>query len=89
MVRPWQQNHGAVLIMCRACSRAVVVKLSDQTPLDFTMKKEADPGGWHHCDPSHEKTRPHPCPYQQELNDLEDNVCTCCAECVQICADDV
>jgi len=33
---------------------------------------------------------PHPCPYQEEINDNHDpECCTCCPECEQQCRDDI
>ena len=32
---------------------------------------------------------PHPCPYQQEINDDSETLCNCCAECQAECADDI
>lgn len=33
--------------------------------------------------------RPHCCPYQQEINDNNEFMCTCCAACRRECADDI
>lgn len=35
-----------------------------------------------------EGKEPHPCPYQQEIND-SDSPCTCCDKCTQECAWDI
>jgi hypothetical protein len=37
-----------------------------------------------------EAQEPHPCPYQHEINDVEDDeYCTCCEECEDDCRADI
>ena len=31
----------------------------------------------------------HPCPYVQDINGDDDDVCNCCAECENQCAEDI
>lgn len=31
----------------------------------------------------------HPCPYQEEINDNDDDYCTCCDDCRQECVWDI
>jgi hypothetical protein len=37
----------------------------------------------------HEQSEPHGCPYQSDVNDNEDFLCTCCPECRQQCLMDI
>jgi hypothetical protein len=32
-------------------------------------------------------TKPHPCPFEEEINDNPDELCTCCPDCEQECAE--
>jgi hypothetical protein len=32
-----------------------------------------------------EKQEPHPCPYQEEMNDDRETLCTCCPDCEKNC----
>jgi len=34
-------------------------------------------------------TEPHSCPFSEEINDDSTTLCTCCADCMQECADDI
>lgn len=34
-------------------------------------------------------TEPHPCPYQSDVNNDSDTLCTCCEDCQKQCADDI
>lgn len=33
-----------------------------------------------------EATDPHTCPYKSEINDDDETLCTCCADCTTECA---
>lgn len=34
-------------------------------------------------------TEPHPCPYNQDIDNDHDTLCTCCDECSKECARDI
>ena len=34
-------------------------------------------------------TKPHTCPYKEDINHDSETKCTCCSVCTQNCADDI
>jgi hypothetical protein len=36
-----------------------------------------------------EAQEPHPCPYQEDINDNHEDLCTCCVECTNECVMDI
>lgn len=42
-----------------------------------------------HCRGTSAAIEPHPCPFDCEINDDHESLCTCCEICQQECADDI
>lgn len=54
------------------------------------VKQEAG-GAYDMCPGCHKNlvAAPHPCPYQREINNNNEEYCVCCPECEQRCSDDI
>jgi len=56
---------------------------------EFIDKKQKDKPGLCTSCMRNKATKPHPCPFQKEINNMPDTLCTCCSDCQHECFMDI